>query len=63
MLREMVEPADFGFVIKIDGCEAGHDINQFKLLNATGIIATMSESSPFAVTKFQGAVEKIYGKS
>ncbi len=53
---------DFGFIIKIGGCEAVHDIDQCKLLNATGVIAPMIES-PFAVTKFQGAVEKIYGKN
>ena len=62
MLRELVESADLSFVIKIGGCEAIHDIDQCKLLNATGIIAPMIES-PFAVTKFRGAVEKVYGKN
>ena len=62
MLRELVQSANLGFIIKIGGCEAVHDIDQCKLLSATGIIAPMVES-PFAVKKFQGAIEKVYGSN
>ena len=60
MLREFVETADLGLIIKIGGCEAMHDIDQCKLLGATGIMAPMIET-PFAVTKFKGAVTKLFG--
>ncbi len=59
MLREMVETADLGLIIKIGGCEAVHDIDQCKLLNATGVMAPMIET-PFAMEKFKGAVKKLY---
>lgn len=62
MLRELVEPAGLGLVIKIGGCEAVHDIDQCKLLDATGIMAPMIETT-FALRKFRKAVDKIYGKS
>lgn len=60
MLREMVETAELGLIIKIGGCEAVHDIDQCKLLNATGVMAPMIET-PFAMKKFKGAVTKLYG--
>lgn len=60
MLREMVESADLGMIIKIGGCEAVHDLDQCKLLAATGVMAPMIET-PFALKKFKGAVDKIYG--
>ena len=60
MLREFVESAGLGLIIKIGGCEAVHDIDQCKLLGATGIMAPMIETS-FAVSKFRGAVTKLYG--
>ena len=60
MLREMVESADLGLIIKIGGCEAVHDIDQCKLLSATGVMAPMIET-PFAMDKFKGAVNKLYG--
>jgi len=44
MLREMVETAGLGLIIKIGGCEAVHDIDQCKLLNATGVMAPMIET-------------------
>ena len=60
MLREFVESADLGLIIKIGGCEAVHDIDQCKLLGATGVMAPMIET-PFAMKKFRGAVNKLYG--
>ena len=62
MLRELVESANLGLIIKIGGCEAVHDIDQCKLLSATGIMAPMIET-PFAMKKFRGAVEKVYGEN
>lgn len=59
MLREMVETADLGLIIKIGGCEAVHDIDQCKLLSATGVMAPMIETS-FAMEKFNNAVKKVY---
>ena len=60
MLRDFVETEQLGLIIKIGGCEAVHDIDQCKLLGATGIMAPMIET-PFAMDKFRGAVEKLYG--
>lgn len=60
MLREMVVSAELGLIIKIGGCEAVHDIDQCKLLSATGVMAPMIET-PFAMDKFRGAVNKLYG--
>jgi len=59
MLREFVYKADLGFIIKIGGCEAVHDLDQCKLLDATGIMAPMIET-PFAMKKFKGAAQKVY---
>ena len=60
MLREIVDAAGLGLIIKIGGCEAVHDIDQCKLLGASGVMAPMIET-PFAMGKFCGAVSKIYG--
>lgn len=60
-LRELVVKADLGFVIKIGGCEAVHDMNQAKLLGATGIMAPMIET-PFAMSKFSSAANRVYGE-
>ncbi len=62
MLRDFVETAGLGLIIKIGGCEAVHDIDQCKLLGATGVMAPMIET-PFAMEKFRGAVTKLYGPS
>lgn len=62
MLRELVEFAGLGLIIKIGGCEAVHDIDQCKLLDVDGIMAPMIES-PFAMDKFCAAVKKVYGES
>ena len=59
-LRELVVRADLGFVIKIGGCEAVHDMNQGKLLGATGMMAPMIET-PFAMSKFAAAAQRVYG--
>ncbi|MBQ9314986.1 MAG: hypothetical protein IJ220_08390 [Clostridia bacterium] len=62
MLRELVESAGLGLIIKIGGCEAVHDIDQCKLLDATGVMAPMIET-PFSMDKFRGAVTKLYGEN
>lgn len=59
MLRGFVETAGLGLIIKIGGCEAVHDLDQCKLLGATGVMAPMIET-PFAMDKFKGAVNKVY---
>lgn len=61
MLRDFVETADLGLVIKIGGCEAVHDIDQCKLLDVTGIMAPMIET-PFAMEKFRNAVTRRFGE-
>lgn len=60
MLREFVEEAGLGLIIKIGGCEAVHDLDQCKLLGATGVMAPMIETA-FAMEKFRGAFKKVYG--
>ena len=59
MLRDFVEEVGLGLIIKIGGCEAVHDLDQCKLLDATGVMAPMIET-PFAMKKFKGAVKKVY---
>lgn len=59
-LRELVVRADLHFIVKIGGCEAVHDMNQSKLLGATGIMAPMIET-PFAMSKFVSAAKRVYG--
>ena len=46
--------------VKIGGCEAVRDIDQCRLLGASGIMAPMIES-PFAMKKFKNAAKKVYG--
>lgn len=60
MLREYVENVGMRLIIKIGGCEAIHDIDQCKLLDADGIMAPMIETA-FAMDKFRGAVTKVCG--
>lgn len=60
MLRDFVEIAGLGMIIKIGGCEAVHDLDQCKLLDATGVMAPMIET-PFAMDKFRNAFIKVYG--
>ena len=59
-LRELILRADLNFITKIGGCEAVHDMQQCKLLGATGIMAPMIET-PFAMSKFVGAAKRVYG--
>ena len=61
MLNEVIFKADMKLYIKIGGCEAVRDLDQCRLLGASGIMAPMIES-PFAMKKFVGAANKVYGK-
>ena len=60
MLNEVIFRADTKLYIKIGGCEAVRDLDQCRLLGASGIMAPMIES-PFAMQKFVGAAKKVYG--
>ncbi|HMM06113.1 MAG TPA: aldolase/citrate lyase family protein [Clostridiales bacterium] len=59
-LNEIVFRAGMDLFIKIGGCEAVRDLDQCRLLGATGIMAPMIET-PFAMTKFVHAAKKVYG--
>ena len=59
-LRELILRADLKFVTKIGGCEAVHDMQQCKILGATGVMAPMIET-PFAMSKFVTAAQRVYG--
>lgn len=59
MLNEVVFRADMKLYIKIGGCEAVRDLDQCRLLGASGIMAPMIES-PFAMGKFVNAAKKVY---
>lgn len=59
-LRELVLRADLKFITKIGGCEAVHDMQQCKILGATGVMAPMIET-PFAMSKFVTAAQRVYG--
>ncbi len=61
MLNEIIFRADMKLYIKIGGCEAVRDIDQCRLLGASGIMAPMIES-PFAMKKYVNAAKKVYGK-
>lgn len=61
MLNEIIFRADLDLFIKIGGCEAVRDLDQCRLLGASGIMAPMIES-PFAMKKFVGAAKKVYEK-
>lgn len=58
-LNEIVYRADMDIYIKIGGCEAVRDMDQCRVLGAKGIMAPMIET-PFAMTKFLGAIDKVY---
>lgn len=60
MLNEIVFRADMKLYIKIGGCEAVRDMDQCRLLGASGIMAPMIES-PFAMKKYVEAAKKVYG--
>ena len=59
MLNEIVFRADMSMFIKIGGCEAVRDLDECRLLGAAGIMAPMIET-PFAMSKFVGALKKVY---
>lgn len=59
-LRELILRADLKFITKIGGCEAVHDMQQCKILGATGVMAPMIET-PFAMSKFVTAAQRVYG--
>lgn len=59
MLNEIVFRADMDLFIKIGGCEAVRDLDQCRLLGASGIMAPMIET-PFAMQKFKQAAQKVY---
>ena len=61
MLNEIIFRADMKLYIKIGGCEAVRDMDQCRLLGASGIMAPMIES-PFAMRKYKKAAQKVYGK-
>ena len=61
MLNEIIFRADMKLYVKIGGCEAVRDLDQCRMLGASGIMAPMIES-PFAMKKFVGAANKVYGK-
>ncbi len=58
-LNEIVFRADMDIYIKIGGCEAVRDLDECRTLGASGIMAPMIET-PFAMTKFIGAIKKVY---
>ncbi len=58
-LNEMIYRADMDIYIKIGGCEAIRDMDQCKVLGASGIMAPMIET-PFAMQKFLGAIDSVY---
>ena len=60
-LNEVVFRANMDLYIKIGGCEAVRDLDQCRLLGATGIMAPMIETK-FAMSKFIGAIRKVFTK-
>jgi hypothetical protein len=60
MLNEIVCRANMRLIIKIGGCEAARDLDQCRLLGASGVMGPMIET-PFAMSKFKGVAEKVYG--
>lgn len=60
-LNEVVFRADMDFYIKIGGCEAVRDLDECRMLGASGIMAPMIET-PFAMSKFISAVNKTYNQ-
>ena len=59
MLNEVVFRADMDLFIKIGGCEAIRDMDQCRMLGASGIVAPMIET-PFAMKKVVDAGRKVY---
>ena len=61
LLNEVVYRANMDLVIKIGGCEAVRDLDQTRLLGASGVMAPMIET-PFAMKKFCEAANRVYGE-
>lgn len=61
-LMELVCRADLKVALKIGGCEAVTDLLSARLYGAEYIIAPMVET-PYALSKFVDAKNKIYGKN
>lgn len=59
-LNEIIFKSGINLIIKIGGCEAVRDLDQCRLLGASGVMAPMIET-PFAMKKYKGAAEKVYG--
>lgn len=60
MLSEVVGRANVGLILKVGGCEAVRDIEQARLFGASTIVGPMIET-PFAMKKYRGAGEKVFG--
>ena len=60
-LNEVVFRADMDLYIKIGGCEAVRDLDECRMLGASGIMAPMIETK-FAMSKFIGAIRKVFSQ-
>src|SRR3990167_7992922 len=60
-LKEIVDNAGLGLMIKIGGAEAIRDIFDAQLLDVSGLVAPMIES-PYALRKYLDAIETFVPK-